>query len=387
MRLLNAIKDYKLPSVLIGDMTLSEVAPIFERINSSGRVLRFVDLMRAATWKEGFDLSDAIDKIRSSLEQKNFDTIEESHILRNISASLNEGIHKDAMEKIRYKSASELAQAARNTHEAYNKAVDFLTMELPVASYACLPYALQLTLLVEFFRKNNNPDAHVREILKKWFWHTSLGGRYGSVNTGVLTQELDNIRKLATGNLDIFDNHYTAVTPKLMDVKFRLNYATSKAFALLLAENNPKSLLNGASVDIITVLSKINRNEFHHIFPKDYLKSQGYTESDINKHANICMLSLIDNRKISNKKPSLYFVDLQNQLGGKFNQILESNYIDDVALKYLLVDDYENFIRQRSQLVMSRVGDITISTQLRKTVKNENASDDYSESGWEDIED
>ncbi len=35
--------------------------------NSSGRQLTMVDLMCAATWKGGFDLNDAIDKVMGSL--------------------------------------------------------------------------------------------------------------------------------------------------------------------------------------------------------------------------------------------------------------------------------------------------------------------------------
>lgn len=50
-RLLNSIKDYKVAAVQIGDMTIDEVAPIFERINSTGRKLEMVDLMRAAIGK------------------------------------------------------------------------------------------------------------------------------------------------------------------------------------------------------------------------------------------------------------------------------------------------------------------------------------------------
>jgi putative SOS response-associated peptidase YedK len=70
-RLLNSIKDYKMAAVIIGDMRTSEVAPIFERINSRGRNLEMVDLMRAATWKEGedaFDLNTTIQSVREVLE-------------------------------------------------------------------------------------------------------------------------------------------------------------------------------------------------------------------------------------------------------------------------------------------------------------------------------
>lgn len=110
-RLLNSIKDYKIAAVRIGDMSLNEVAPIFERINSSGRQLTMVDLMRAATWKGGFDLNDAIDSVRSACEAKDFYDINELHILRSISAATGLGIHKEDIEKLRDKTSEELKRA------------------------------------------------------------------------------------------------------------------------------------------------------------------------------------------------------------------------------------------------------------------------------------
>ena len=50
-RLLKSLKDYKIAVVKIGDMTIDEVAPIFERINSTGRKLTMVDLMMAGLFK------------------------------------------------------------------------------------------------------------------------------------------------------------------------------------------------------------------------------------------------------------------------------------------------------------------------------------------------
>jgi hypothetical protein len=98
VRLLNSIKDYKIAAVKIGDMDLKEVAPILERINSSGRQLTIVDLMRAATWKGGFD---AIKEVRRACKSKNFQYIKETHILRSISACAGLGIHKEDIDKLR----------------------------------------------------------------------------------------------------------------------------------------------------------------------------------------------------------------------------------------------------------------------------------------------
>lgn len=53
--LIAAFTQYKLPVVTLKDLTIDEVCPIFERINSSGTRLSTYDLMVAATWAEDFD--------------------------------------------------------------------------------------------------------------------------------------------------------------------------------------------------------------------------------------------------------------------------------------------------------------------------------------------
>ena len=54
--LFNRFSDYKIATVTLLEMSVEAVAPIFERINSKGTPLTIVDLMRAATWSEDFDL-------------------------------------------------------------------------------------------------------------------------------------------------------------------------------------------------------------------------------------------------------------------------------------------------------------------------------------------
>src|SRR5207237_6011573 len=61
--LFSRFKNYKIATVTLGDMSIQDVAPIFERINSTGTALTIVDLMRAATWSPDFELIDAIDVI------------------------------------------------------------------------------------------------------------------------------------------------------------------------------------------------------------------------------------------------------------------------------------------------------------------------------------
>ena len=79
-------------------MSIQDVAPIFERINSTGTRLTIVDLMRAATWSPEFDLIDAIDGILAELDAKSVSGVDKKVILRNLSAAPGGGFSTDSIE-------------------------------------------------------------------------------------------------------------------------------------------------------------------------------------------------------------------------------------------------------------------------------------------------
>ena len=359
-KLLNSIKDYKLAAVTIGDMELDEVAPIFERINSSGRQLTMVDLMRAATWKGGFDLNDAINSVREACESKQFFDIPDSHILRNISACAGLGIHKEGIEKLRGCTSDKLKESSSLCTKSYKLAVDFLSTELPLTSIGYLPYGLQLSLLVEFFNLNSNPEEGLRTQLKKWFWKSAFTRYFGTANTGLITQSLTDFRNFARGSIESLEIDKELRLNEFLDDNFTLNKATSKTYALLLASHNPISLLTGASIDTGQALAVINRLEFHHIFPKAFLKTKGCNKAQYDKHSNICMLNLTNNREISDRKPSEYFPEIKHRLGDNYLEVLESNFINENAYNAACQDDYDEFIKVRTELLELKAKELAV---------------------------
>lgn len=358
-RLLQSIKDYKIAAVTIGDMKIDEVAPIFERINSTGRRLTMVDLMRAATWSGEFDLNDTIDSIRGSLSNKNFEDVSETEILRNIATCSGFGINKEDIDKLRNSEPSALKAAALKCKTAYEYAVDFITSELPVASYNYLPYGLQITFIVEFFNQCPRPTIQQREQLKKWFWRTSIGRSFASFNTAQLSLDLNNFRDFA--HEDILEPRFDKGVhfESFVEDDFRLNKASSKTFGLLLANNSPKSFLDGNPVNISRALAVTNRHEYHHIFPKAFLKLMGIKPSKIDCHSNVCLLSLGNNREISDTRPSIYFKELEEKLGDRLESVLLSHYIDSDAYTAALADDYENFLTARSSLIIRQARNLS----------------------------
>jgi hypothetical protein len=341
--LLRSIKDYKIAAVKIGEMTINEVAPIFERINSTGRKLTIVDLMRAATWKGGFDLNDAINTVRKNCEAVEFINIPDNHILRNISACAGLGINREDIDKLRQKSSSELELASKKCSTAYLAAISFLKKNFPIPTYEYLPYGLQLTFLVEFFNLKEKPTEKQITELKKWFWVTAFSRHFGSSNTGQNTRDLENIRQFASGKIASIEIDRDIMIDRLVFDEFRLNIANSKTFALLLACNEPFNIITGERLDTIEILSRVNRFDFHHIIPP-----QLYPETNLNICVNICLLKTRDNR-ISNQRPSKYFTELITTHGSKSSEIFASNFIDNNALESLLKDDIQQFFSHRKE--------------------------------------
>lgn len=106
----------------------------------------------------------------------------------------------------------------------------------------------------------------------------------------------------------------------------------------MLASCNPRSFISGAHVRLGEVLKTVNRNEFHHIFPKKYLERLGVDKKEINCLANFCFLNNADNQKIKDKDPNVYKALLPSS---SLNNILESAICPINALD-LSFDDFIN---------------------------------------------
>jgi hypothetical protein len=147
--LFNRLKDYKIATVTLLEMSIEDVGPIFERINSRGTPLTIVDLMRAATWSDKFDLFDQIDMLLKEIEPKDFGDLDRKIILRSLSAAAGGGFSEGSIDNLRKYEPDDLIKASEVTNDAYKRAVDFLATELSIPSDRHIPYANQVVVLAE----------------------------------------------------------------------------------------------------------------------------------------------------------------------------------------------------------------------------------------------
>lgn len=355
--LFNRFKDYKIATVTLGDMSLQDVAPIFERINSQGTALTIVDLMRAATWSEDFDLVDSIAQIRDELSVKGFGALDRKALLRSISAAAGGGFSSESIDKLRNHSASELKAAVEKTRQAYMRTVDFLQTEIKVGSASILPYANQVVVLAETFRMLPNPTAEQYRAISIWYWRTSLGGYFGGWNTGSMGRDHKAVADFAAGTSAEISFPFADPLSRIWrERQFRSNNALSKLFAITLCQKAPRDLLTGMLIDTEKALSRDNQKEFHHFFPRRYLEEVGAEREKINLLANMVLLTATSNKRISKKRPSEYLKWVKTAAGPELKQWLESNLISDSAYKAALKDDYEAFLSARAETIHAILG-------------------------------
>ncbi|MEV5695834.1 GmrSD restriction endonuclease domain-containing protein [Micromonospora globbae] len=349
-RLFDRFSDYLVPTVTLGDMTIQDVAPVFERINSTGTPLTIVDLMRAATWTPTFDLVDAIDDVLTRLEPKNFHSIDRKTVLRIIAAAAGLGFSAGNIDDLRNRAEPELRQDVAAATESARRAADFLATQIGVPSSSALPYANQFAVLTEIFRQLPNPSDRQYTAIRYWFWRTTLSSYFGGWNTGQMAADLQAIKEFAAGSVEEIATSSVLPSASIWTAReFRSNSATSKMLAIMLAHQQPVDLLTGQRIDVGKSLSWSNDKEYHHFFPRDYLKAQGVPARRANSIANIILLTSISNIRISNKPPSVYLADIREAVGDAVLQDrLRRSLVSEKALAAALNDDFKAFLNARA---------------------------------------
>jgi hypothetical protein len=338
-------------------MPIEEVGLVFERVNTTGTELSLVEFMRAATWTPDFDLLDSIDAIKEVLHRKNYGSLDPKVLLRAIAATAGFGYSRADVEQLRQFPKAQLKDVIKDTEEAAKRAVDFLTTEIRTPSSKTLPYDTQFAILVSIFTWLKKLTAAQFTSIRRWFWRTTLGSRYQNWNLNQMAVDRAAILDFVSGKTAEIDIPISVPSSDIWRrSRFSVENAVSKMTAFLLACATPLDIRTGMMLDTGKALSWANDKEWHHFFPKDYLKKhQGIDVSGANVPANIVMLSSATNIFVSNQPPAGYLRDFTDELGEE--QILKhlaSCLVTKEAYEAAARNDYEGFLRIRAETLHQR---------------------------------
>ncbi len=343
-------QNYELPLVTIKKRDKSEVGIIFERVNNTGTPLSTLDLMIAWTWVENFHLKEKFQDIFETLEDKNFGNLKNKVVLQCISAIISQTTKTKSILELKPDEVRDNIDLLKSSLE---KAIDYLSTQFNCLSYDFLPRVQQIVPLTYLFSKKNFLSNDESKAIKKWFWRTSFSNRYSASTDQRMDDDITFMNSIMDGDFSQLEKYATNINQTQFEkLKFTKSNSFVRAYLLLLAHQQPLDLTNGDRVDVGTALSQYNRKQYHHIFPRAFLKGKEYVNDDINKAVNFCILPASSNRVISDKKPSDYFKNVIPQTTKE--DILVTNL---VPLENAIYDDdnYEKFTEKRTEIVLEEI--------------------------------
>lgn len=325
--MIEVFTGYQIPVVVLKDLTVEEVCPIFERVNSSGTDLSVFDLMVAATWSKEFDLNSTVEEIKVALEPKNYGGIKGTTVLKCLAAVLHHSTSREKILSLRQlrEEPEKMDALVKQTTRSLLLAVDQLVTDFKLYSLDFLPYEAHLVILAYIYANNPKLSAEQIRRVRQWFWRTSFSERYRGAPDDFVTRDLTAVQRFVLDSSAKPD--YFGTIPDedtLKGMVFRKNNSRSRAFMLALAKQHPRNLTNGNTIDTSVALSVYNKKQFHHIFPEAYLRraQPGVERSYV---LNFCMLAASENNLISDDIPQEYLPRLVRELQDQASDVFTSN--------------------------------------------------------------
>ena len=210
----------------------------------------------------------------------------------------------------------------------------------------------------------------IEKYVRRWIVMAFLTGRYSSSPKSQFDYDIKqtDIRPFEDFLKDVED---ARLSDAFWDVELlqRLDtsVASSPVFNVFLASQCKMNVRGFLSTDI-TVKDLIEqRGDVHHIFPRQYLKDNGFSRGQYNQVANYTYVQSEINIKIGKKAPSDYLGYVANvqcsggdcKYGGiTDSQILKKNMAENcipMSTPTMSLDDYSDFLIERRKLIANRL--------------------------------
>lgn len=357
-KLQEKFKEISIPVQVLKSEDRSIVAIVFERINYLGVALDTLQLLSAWTWSDDFDLLEKFKDLREELSDFGFAGVgDDADLVLSCVAGILAG--EPGPEKLLGLNGSEVRAQFSTVENGIRGAIDFMRTQLKISHLKLLPYPSMLVPLAVFFAEPDGKEVvyggQTYHALKRWFWRTCFSGRYTSQTRKTTIHDIEQILKLKNGLPNTFDGIDDNVKVEFFHNTFRVGAAATKTFVLLLANRSPRSLLSGKNIDLDKVLQRYNRSEFHHIYPRAFLRDCGVPEQQINVLGNFCFLSAAENKNIGRKRPSVYLEDLVSHDVQEREATLASAFCCAKEFD----DNYEVFLNERCARLVAYAKELT----------------------------
>jgi hypothetical protein len=245
------------------------------------------------------------------------------------------------------------------------KSAGFISSDM-IRSMNALNFAYILYLKL---RKMNYEQGLIEKYIRKWFVLTILSRRYSGSAESIIDYDIRNIANKSFGeylesieNAELSDAYWDYSLVQNLESPF----SNSPFFNVFLASQvkfNDKGFL---SKDITVKDLITHRGDIHHIFPREYLKKNGFKSSLYNQIANYAYMQSEINIQIGSKSPKQYLSEMKEQCNGgilkyggitDYNILLENLKINCIPESIFEMEygEYEDFLIERRKILSKKI--------------------------------
>ena len=168
-------------------------------------------------------------------------------------------------------------------------------------------------------RADGMPPADLERLVRRWYAMTILRGRYAGSPETAFDSDIRQVEDLGliiyTESViknELPESFWTGMLPQLLNTS-----SSNSPYFLAYQAAHVKLVDKGFLSRDITVRDLLlNRNDVHHIYPRNHLRKQGLSRGQYNQIANYAIAQSEINIAIGDKPPEEYFVELAEQCAG-----------------------------------------------------------------------
>lgn len=377
-----ALAGYRFSVIMVDDVSIDVATEIFTRINVSGKPLSVFEIMVAKTFdaEKNFDLKEKYEVLIDKLCDVDYETISDATVLQAVSIILKKECSKHVILKL---DKSKFIETWSAVVDAIESTVEYFRNYYRIPVSKLLPYnALIVPFAYFFYHHPDKPTGNKQKYLEDFFWRTSLGGRYSHSLETRIAQDIKKIDSILKEKLPKYD-YPVDISPKFIEENglFSAGRSYIKALLCVYAHNQPKSFIDNSIVRISNDwLKQANSKNYHHFFPRAYLRKQKkYDESIINHIANITIVDdFLNKREIGDKAPAKYMASFEKK-NSDLDKTMKTHLINTKTFG-ILDNDYDKFFKKRCD---------AISKELQKRIIRQdidNLGQEVNISDWEETE-
>lgn len=374
------IESYNYSIILIKEAPIDIATEIFTRINVGGKPLSLFEIMVAKTYEYKkvtdlntneekiyiFDLSDKFKILISDLTPVNYETISDATVLQTVAMILSKDCSKKAILKL---DKSEFINTWPAAVDAIKSSIEYFRDFYRIPVSQLLPYnALIVPFSYFFYHHKDKPTGDKQKYLQDFFWRCSISGRYSSSVESKLAQDIKKIDNILANQLPNYE--WSVDTSKDFIIKygwFNAGKAFIKSILSLYAYHQPKSFNDESIVNISNYwLKQANSKNYHHFFPRAFLRKRQEEEFFINHIANITIVDdFLNKREIRAQAPSKYMKRFLKH-NSNLSQTMSTHLITDLDEFGIWEDDYNKFFDCRVNAISKELDKRIIKQDIDK---------------------